>query len=81
MVLAMFALLAPWGFYLGGHFHPLAYWQGWGAMHAPEGDYVVFVRISPWTKGRSIYPSLSGPSIRGSGAVCSLMAKFMIGCG
>jgi len=71
VVLAMFALLTPWAFYLGGQFHPLAYWQGWGTIHAPEGDYVVFMWIGPWTRGRKTFPSLSGPSVSGSGVVCS----------
>jgi hypothetical protein len=64
------AIVAPWGFYLGGKFHLLATWQGWGTVHEPEGDYVVFVRIFPRTRGnRGLY--LSGPSVQGSGAICS----------
>jgi hypothetical protein len=71
VVLATFALIAPWAFYLGGEFHPLAYWQGWGTIHAPEGDYVVFLWMGPWTGGRKTYASLSGPDVTGSGAICS----------
>ncbi len=71
VVLATFALIAPWAFYLGGEFHPLAYWQGWGTIHAPEGDYVVYFWIGPWTRGRRTFPSLSGPDVTGSGAICS----------
>jgi hypothetical protein len=71
VVLAVYVIVAPWAFYLGGHFHPLAYWQGWGTMQAPEGDYVVFVRISPPARqGRTAF-RLGGPSVGGSGAVCS----------
>src|SRR5262249_5299708 len=67
----MFAVFEPWAFHLGGEFHALGYWQGWGTIHAPEGDYVVFMRLGPWMRGRSSFPSLSGPAVRGSGAVCS----------
>jgi hypothetical protein len=70
VVLALYVIIAPWGFYLGGKFHPLAYWQGWGTIYEPEGDYVVFMRIFPRARGnRGLY--LSGPSVQGSGAVCS----------
>ena len=70
IVLAVTVIVAPWGFYLGGQFHPLAYWQGWGTMHGPGGDYAVFMRMFPRTRssGRSI---LSGPSVQGSGIICA----------
>ena len=71
LILALWAVFEPWGFYLGGRFHPFGYWQGWGTIHAPEGDYVVLMRMSPWTRGRSTFPSLSGPGVSGAGAVCS----------
>src|SRR5256885_12920987 len=70
-VLAMFALLSPWTFYLGGQFHPLGYWQGWGTIHAPEGDYVVLLWVGPRLAVRTPFRSLSGPSIGGSGTLCS----------
>ncbi len=69
VVVAVYVIVAPWGFHLGGGFHPLAYWQGWGTVHSPDGDYVVFMRMFPRTRGRGTY--LSGPSVQGSGAVCS----------
>jgi hypothetical protein len=75
LLLALIAVFRPWGFYLGGTFHPLAYWQGWGTIHAPEGDYVVLLSMSPWMRqGRrtpSVTISRSGPRVSGSGAVCS----------
>ena len=46
LVLAVYAITSPWAFYMGGHFHPLAYWQGWGTVHAPEGDYVVLMLLT-----------------------------------
>jgi hypothetical protein len=70
VVLGLFAVTAPWGFYLGGQFHPLAYWQGWGVLHGPGGDYAVFVRMFPWPHKRTPF-NRSGPSVRGSGYVCS----------
>jgi hypothetical protein len=69
VVLAVYVIVAPWGFYLGGTFHPFAYWQGWGTIHEPEGDYIVLMRIFPRARGSRAY--LSGPSVQGSGAVCS----------
>jgi hypothetical protein len=33
-VLALTAVFAPWGFYLGGNFHIVPYWQGWGRLRA-----------------------------------------------
>lgn len=47
-VLLIYAVFAPWAFFLGGHFHPFAYWQGWGRMKSSTaGDYVLFVRMFP----------------------------------
>jgi hypothetical protein len=70
VVLAVYVIVAPWGFYLGGQFHPLAYWQGWGTMHGPGGDYAVVVHFFPNPRSRSGL-SLSGPSVSGSGSVCT----------
>src|SRR6266852_8113045 len=65
-VLAVTAVFAPWGYYLGGHFHILPLWQGWGRMHSPAGDYLVFVQMQPRSSGRS-----RTPSVGGSDAVCT----------
>ena len=43
LVLAIAAVFTPWAFYLGGNFHILPQWQGWGRTHSPAGDYVVYV--------------------------------------
>lgn len=38
----------PWAFFMGGHFHPLGYWAGWGRMHSKTaGDFFLYVEISP----------------------------------
>jgi hypothetical protein len=61
---AVTAFLYPWAFYLGGKFHILAYWQGWGELHAKSGVYVLFVRIEPTPRGSRLYPrsNLTGVS-------------------
>jgi hypothetical protein len=55
LLLAITGVFYPWAFYLGGHFHLLPYWQGWGKAHAKSGDYVVFVRIEPTSRGSGMY--------------------------
>ncbi len=43
------ALLTPWGFFMGGQFHVLPMWQGWGRMHSNTagGDYVLQILFYP----------------------------------
>ena len=62
LVLVVTGIFAPWGFYLGGKFHIIPYWQGWGEMHAKSGRYVLFVRFQPTSRGSRILPAanLSG---------------------
>jgi hypothetical protein len=55
LVLAMIAVFFPWVFYLGGKFHITPYWQGLGKFHAKSGDYLLFVRIEPTTRGSRMY--------------------------
>lgn len=46
--LAILGVFAPWGFYLGGSFHPFAYWRGWGTMRTASGqNYVLEVWMWP----------------------------------
>ena len=42
-------LLSPWAFYMGGEFHAIPMWQGWGRMHSNTagGDYAVYLYIWP----------------------------------
>lgn len=49
----MLALLAPWNFYLGGHFHLAPGWSGQGWMHSPAagGDYHLWISFTPITPG------------------------------
>jgi hypothetical protein len=46
---ALTALLAPWNFRLGGHFHWLPGWQGVGRMtsKAAGGEYVLWIQLLP----------------------------------
>ena len=47
--LVYFALY-PWAFFMGGSFHILPYWTGWGRMHSKTaGDYFLYVEILPFT--------------------------------
>ena len=48
-------VLYPWAFYLGGNFHVLPYWQGWGRLHAKSGDYLMYVFIQPTPRGSKMY--------------------------
>lgn len=44
------AIVAPWGFYMGGHFHIIPQWTGVGEMHSKlAGDYALLVTFSPKT--------------------------------
>lgn len=50
VLLAVTAVVAPWGFFMGGHFHIIPQWTGWGQMHSKlAGDYALFVTFSPKT--------------------------------
>ncbi len=53
LLLGLLALLAPWNFYFGGHFHAVPGWAGWGRMHstAAGGDYYMYVYFEPTTPG------------------------------
>lgn len=51
LILAMgviYVALNPWAFFLGGNFHLLGYWEGWGPVHSKTaGDYLLYVNIYP----------------------------------
>ena len=47
LIFAVDAVLVPWSFYMGGNFHLVPMWQGWGRMHAKAGDYLLFVQMEP----------------------------------
>jgi hypothetical protein len=64
-VLAIDAVFAPWSFFMGGRFHPIPMWQGWGSIHAPAGDYVLFVRMQPRPGSRGV------AHVSGTGVLCT----------
>ncbi len=68
LLLAITAVFAPWGFFLGGSFHLIPYWQGWGTLPTKTGKYAVFVRFEPTPNGSKIMPH---PSVTGIGDICS----------
>jgi hypothetical protein len=57
-LLVFTAIYAPWAYYLGGHFHVIPYWQGWGrtTVKSAGGDFLLFVRMEPTTRGSRVYP-------------------------
>jgi hypothetical protein len=62
------ALLAPWGFHMGGGFHWIPMWQGWGRMHSNSagGDYAIYLYFYP-SSGR-----LRGLAyVSGQGILCT----------
>ena len=57
VAVTIIGIFAPWGFYLGGTFHILPYWQGWGEMHAKSGRYVLYVYFYPSPNGSRVIPA------------------------
>ena len=39
-------VFAPWTYYLGGNFHLLPMWQGWGTIQEPSGNFALYVFLS-----------------------------------
>ena len=69
LILAINAVFAPWSFYMGGHFHIIPNWTGWGRMHSNlAGDYILYVNISPTSGGRT---GRAVPHISGQGYLCT----------
>ena len=68
LIVAITAVFAPWGFFMGGTFHIIPYWQGWGTLQAKSGKYVVYVSFEPSPDGSKVMPH---PSVSGNGYVCT----------
>jgi len=67
VIMGAMALVTPWGFYMGGHFHIIPQWSGWGQMHSKTaGDYALLVTFSPKT-GRG----LGMTHVSGKGVLCT----------
>ncbi len=58
----------PWAFYLGGKFHILPMWQGWGKAHAKSGDYLVWVSFEPTPRGSGLHLT---SNLTGNAYVCT----------
>lgn len=58
VVVGLPALLTPWGFFMGGRFHVIPSWTGWGKIHSNKagGDYVIMMTFSPKT-GKGLGPT------------------------
>jgi hypothetical protein len=66
-LLGAVALFAPWGYYLGGSFHVLPYWQGWGTTRSRTGaTYAVFMSMHPESPTR-----LGSAYLSGNGYICT----------
>lgn len=58
-------LFAPWGYYMGGRFHAIPMWQGWGRLHSNSagGDYAIYVYFYPRLRQRSGPTHVNGRAI------------------
>jgi hypothetical protein len=65
LVLGITAAFKPWGFFLGGKFHVIPSWQGWGILHAKNGNYVVRVDMNTNIQGRR------SSDLRGTAYLCT----------
>ena len=67
LVLAIDAVFAPWSYYMGGRFHWIPMWQGWGKMHSnvAGGDYLLYVSLTPGRGARGV------AHVTGTGILCT----------
>jgi hypothetical protein len=68
LALAIIGIFAPWGFYMGGEFHILPYWQGWGTLNAKSGNYVLYTFFGPSSRGSRI---LRRSNLTGNAYLCT----------
>lgn len=67
---ALYVVLFPWGFFLGGSFHPLPYWTGWGKMHSKAaGDYFLYVEL--WPSTRQLESVIPHTFVQGKAYLCT----------
>lgn len=61
------AVLGPYAYFYGGHFHIYGGWQGQGWIHDPAagGDYFLWLRIDPSTK------AYRKSDLKGTGILCT----------
>jgi hypothetical protein len=66
----LYVALFPWAFFMGGKFHPLPYWHGWGRLHSrTAGDYLLYVSIYPET--RSTGALMPSTPVKGDAYLCT----------
>lgn len=67
---ALYIGLFSWGFLLGGSFHLLPYWEGWGKMHSTTaGDYFLYVQV--WPSTRQLETIIPHTFVQGKGYLCT----------
>ena len=75
VVLAVYGLLAPWSYRIGGRFTPLMRWEGVGRLRDSAGhSYGLYVSFYPWLRGgASRIGNAPRPrtSLRGTALVCT----------
>ena len=72
LLIALTGLFYPWAFYLGGTFHILPYWHGWGRAHTPNGDYLLWLQFQPTQRGSKMYLETN---LTGNAYVCTPRAE------
>jgi len=68
LVIAITGIFYPWAFYLGGKFHILPMWQGWGRAHAKSGDYLLWVQFEPTPHGSRL---IARSNLKGNAYLCT----------
>src|SRR5215467_3134619 len=72
IVFAINAVFNPWSYYMGGRFHPIPFWQGWGKLHSAAGrDYVLYVWLEPGYHSVLSGPNMGVARIEGGGTICT----------
>lgn len=74
LLYAVFALISPWAFHIGGRWTPLLYWTGSGRLVTKGGTYPLYIMIYPSSRGGSTL-RLDGlrpaGGLHGSGWLCT----------
>jgi hypothetical protein len=70
-LIAFEAIFVPWAFFLGGRFHYVPQWQGWGRAHTSSGDYVLLVQMYPSNRRQPMSPTMANPHVTGYGWLCT----------
>ncbi|HUI41302.1 MAG TPA: hypothetical protein VL523_04980 [Terriglobia bacterium] len=74
LILAIDAVFMPWSFYMGGRFHPIPMWRGWGKVRSAAGrDYALYVWFEPYhSSGRGgVAMNAVSAEVVGWGTLCS----------